>query len=290
MIWTHVPLKANGSWKNQPVRSAQPKYDGIRLMLFAQSDGSVLGFGRDHRPHLEYLSRFPRLHELLPNTLASLRKIPFSSVDGELYVPGQPASAVATALRDKSIPLKYQPFAIPFWNNCSLENALISRVGEAINHYLDVPVESGFEVSELYTEPGFLDMLKKQAKDQGYEGWVLKQSNYKNWFKIKESYTVDAIITGVKEGDGKYLCMVGALIVSVYTPTGELKVIANASGMTDFQREQMTDDHDNNKLIGRVVEIEYQYTGARGKLRHPRFKRFRPDKPASECLLNQLEA
>ena len=37
-------------------------------------------------------------------------------------------------------------------------------------------------------------------------------------------------------------------------------------------------DIDEDKDIGRIVEVEYQRVTRLGKLRHPRFKRWRDDK------------
>jgi ATP-dependent DNA ligase len=59
----------------------------------------------------------------------------------------------------------------------------------------------------------------------------------------------------------------------------ELTEITRVSGMPDEQRL----DIDEKKDLGRVVEVEYQDVGNGGRLIHPRFVRWRDDKPASQC-------
>ena len=47
---------------------------------------------------------------------------------------------------------------------------------------------------------------------------------------------------------------------------------------------------DPKKLFGRVAEIGYQSLGAKGRLKFPKFLRWRDDeKKKNECLIDQLE-
>src|SRR5690606_14492263 len=119
------------------------------------------------------------------------------------------------------------------------------------------------------------------------EGVVLKDANLFNWYKWKPVKTIDVVITDFTEGDGKYLGYIGSLKVSVYDERGSLIEIANVSGMTDLERDEITDLATNGGLLGRVCEVKYQYVGSGGRLRHPRFKCWREDKPAGECKTSQ---
>jgi DNA ligase-1 len=88
--------------------------------------------------------------------------------------------------------------------------------------------------------------------------------------KIKDELSVDVRVTGMKEGSGKYAGMCGALLVD---HRGKM---VRVSGMDDEQREEFWNHP--RRIIGRMVEVEYQNETAHGSLRHPRFKCLRPDK------------
>ena len=106
---------------------------------------------------------------------------------------------------------------------------------------------------------------------------MFKDGNLLNFEKWKPVKTLDAVVTDIKPGKGKYDNQVGALILSV-----EGREVANVSGMSDAERAAMGEHN-----IGQVVEVAYQYVGSKGRLRHPRFIRFRDDKLPEQCLLSQ---
>ena len=90
----------------------------------------------------------------------------------------------------------------------------------------------------------------------------------------------------------------GTILVSTYiekenghkTPA----IIASIAGLTDELRNEMsmTDDEGklilNPKFIGQVVEVDGQSVSARNKrLRHAKLIRFRPDKNAEDCSIEE---
>lgn len=126
-------------------------------------------------------------------------------------------------------------------------------------------------------------------------------------FKIKEEQNdIDLIITAlmdpVKEYTGKelgsweyfddkgypvtkayYYGWKNAIQVSGYK-NGKLTIVGTvASGITDEMKKDMSEHPEN--YIGRVCELQAMSWTADGALRHPRFIRMRPDKPASDCIL-----
>jgi ATP-dependent DNA ligase len=156
-----------------------------------------------------------------------------------------------------------------------------------------------YELEKLQKQLNFklsdgIEIVRKRllelAKKLNYEGFVLKDTQYGKWYKVKHSPSVDCIVTDVSEGkdDKKYSGQVGALVVSLLK-SKKLVEIANVSGMTESERLEMTELWKSKKLMGKVVEVTYQEVGARGRLRHPRFSRFRPDKPVRDCTWDQLE-
>lgn len=132
-----------------------------------------------------------------------------------------------------------------------------------------------------------LDGDKRLAYDQivatGGEGVILKDvgGEYGDsgaWIKVKKYSTIDVVVTGftaAKHGrTGKYVGLLGAIKVSVYTRDGELIEVGRVSGMSDELRVEYSKNPD--ELMGKVVEIRAQEF-AKDRLRHPRFVRARPD-------------
>jgi ATP-dependent DNA ligase len=126
------------------------------------------------------------------------------------------------------------------------------------------------------------------AKELGYEGFVLKKTQFAGWYKVKEVQTIDAIITGIVPGKNQHQGLVGSVVVGLLRD-GKLIPIANAGGMKKAERIRITKMHEQHKLIGLVVAVKYQEVGSQGRLRHPRYDRLRPDKPVNQCTWDQLE-
>lgn len=114
-----------------------------------------------------------------------------------------------------------------------------------------------------------------------YEGTMVKNlcaewtgSRSWAWMKIKEEETIEVVVTGIKEGTGKYVGMCGALICE---HKGRR---VRASGMTDAQRKEFFDKP--KSIIGKMIEVTFQEETESGSLRHIRFKRVRDDKQQKE--------
>ncbi len=126
----------------------------------------------------------------------------------------------------------------------------------------------------------------------GIEGFVFKNGNLLDWHKWKPVKTIDVVVSGFIDGDGKYIGLIGAMACSVYQHVtignrrrSALVEIANVSGMDDRTRILISDDEEGH--LGRVAEVAYQYVGSKGRLRHPRFMRWRDDKSALDCDITQ---
>jgi hypothetical protein len=229
------------------------------------------------------------------------------AVHGELHVMGMTASAVKTALKsgrengwndDLSNRLRFTAFRVVY----------DTKKYHAFNHHCQLR-EWGFHTPMMlprpYTrlimswDPGIvpIDYLDRKARDHKFEGWVIKEQTKEgediSWWKYKCESTVDLFVTGWKEGDGKYLGLVGALICSAVRLNSdgsrETVEVASVSGMTDEERENITEMNDKGELIGQVVEVKFQCVASKGRLRHPRFLRFRDDKLAQECSMSQID-
>ena len=200
---------------------------------------------------------------------------PGTVILGEFWVPGKPSSAVKTAINEQSKELVFTPFAIA---RCApipleeLEQWSVVRANNQLRMWGYTPLDAS-------SRPpfGFQSELPRDC-----EGYVVKLSNLLGWQKWKPVKTVDLIVCGVTEGQGKYTGKIGALRVR----TAEGHEVAQISGMTDLQRDYFT----AISPIGRVVEVQYQEVGSKGRLRFPQFIRTRDDKARSECGVNQDKA
>jgi len=127
---------------------------------------------------------------------------------------------------------------------------------------------------------------KEVARDvwaEGGEGIVLKRSdapysfgkrNY-DLMKIKEEVTLDLLVVGVTQGEGKYAGSLGSLVCK--TKNGN---IHNVSGMTDAERHTWWTNIED--IIDKVIEVKAMKVMPDGSLREPRFKAIRYDKSPSD--------
>lgn len=132
------------------------------------------------------------------------------------------------------------------------------------------------------------DSALAQIWAAGGEGMIIK--NYggvyqqgkrsRSWIKVKAVQTADGVITGFTRGEGKYQDTIGAIVIGQYRNGKFVRKITKISGMTDSVRYEVGSNP--SKYVGHVVEFAYQ-NKTDESYRHPRFKRFRDDKPAREC-------
>jgi ATP-dependent DNA ligase len=130
----------------------------------------------------------------------------------------------------------------------------------------------------------------------------------KGMAKIKRVRTIDAVVVGWRPG--KEEGTVGALILGLYDGP-ELRVVGHCSGLSAAEKKRLVgffaeyesgergsadpsrwSADKNLEWIGLrpelVVEIDFDHVSA-GRIRHgSKLKRWREDKPAAECLYEQL--
>lgn len=219
---------------------------------------------------------------------AQIRKLPAKTIlFGELHLPQGRATDVPRAMKNKDPKLTLTPYAVPVLKGEDLRGLDFEKAMELI-------CDLGFKPPDTHEISLYEDDLEQFylecAEELGIEGFVLKSGHCKGWYRIKPVKTVDLIVTGFKWGNGNFAGLVGALKCSGYNEDGKLEEVASISGMKMDEREGITDLADKDNLEGRIVEVKYGEVGSQGRLFHPRFVRFRDDKPERECVLEQLWA
>ncbi len=248
----------------------EEKIDGWRLVLWKNH---AYGIKQDS------LGRWINKWDKLPLHIQdSATEFP---IDGEIYVPGKEASDVSTGLKHRSEDLKFIGFRLVLEELEPLEHIHTLEDLEIPTPRLLVALDS-FSLYHSLAEISEQILIKK-AKTEKLEGWILKE-RYKipTWWKVKVVDTYDLIVTSLTwplSGRNKIQGWIKSLGCSAYV-AGELKEVANVSGMVDKVRCQVTE-----KDIGRVIEVKANLLASKGRLRHPRFIRWRDDKDAKNCTL-----
>lgn len=173
----------------------------------------------------------------------------------------------------------------------------------------------GKEAKFNYTVVKSFESLFNQFVEDGREGIMVKDldGKYKSGrvsrqnMKVKKKRTYDVVFMGTteptKEYTGKcldtweyfegntpvtkpyYMGWCGGIRFGIYDK-GKLKEIGIAKGLT----EEIMEDIKNNDFAGRVFEVEAQEILESGKLRHPRFFRWRDDKAPKQCNFDSFYA
>lgn len=158
--------------------------------------------------------------------------------------------------------------------------------------------EKGEQYYNAVCEKGFEGVMAKRKDSQYFSG---KRSDV--WLKIKKTTTVDCVIGGFTEGEGKREDYFGALLLGV-NPSPLTYVGKVGTGFTDEEVKNMYimlknieidtspfSEHVKTEKIHyvkpeKVCEVKYQEITNDNKLRAPVFLRLRPNKPPENCFLD----
>lgn len=234
-----------------------------------------------------------------------------TAIEGELVWPGHRATQVPEALKSHRGELRFTAFAMPFvaGRSCGTlrnQRATLRHRGVALSRI--IPVGDASTAVHHYSA----EALARVAEFHKLEGLVVKACCVEEplWFKVKGEATDDVVVLDSVDANfgltGKFDGQVGSLVVGVACrecapgaeskghecwefPFGRVREVAQVGGMEDAERLEMTARRDD--LPGRVCEIKFQRVGAKGRLRHPRFVRWRDDeKQARECVGDEVHA
>lgn len=224
----------------------QRKLDGTRCIIIKEGNNVWL-MGRSWKS--DFSPRFPEI-------VAEVRKLPVKNVvlDSELtfFKPGTDIDVFLTALALPETKKGYIAKAMVF-DILYIEGRSVKREPFAERQYIlkDVIPKRLRHVEIVKTVRGRKKKVaywKEIVKGKHGEGVILKLEGSKyiemkpdaprgrEWLKVKEKNTDEAIILGYTHGTGVRKGTFGALILGQYDKQGRLRLVGKTSGFTDVQR------------------------------------------------------
>lgn len=316
-----MEARTSESWPSGRL-AYEPKWDGFRVL--AWSPPVVRLDSRNEKPLLRYFPELePALRQLPDGTLVDGEVVVV--VDGvtdfdALQQRIHPADSRITMLAEET------PSELVAFDLLALEGRDLRaepfeerrRLLEGLAAGLDAPWHLTPSTTDAEVARGWFD----EFESAGCDGIIVKDlddayvSGKRAMKKIKHRRTVDVVVGGFREhkDGGK----IGSLLLGLYDADGELSFIGHCSGFPDVDRveiferfSELAADESFGEGVrvpgaesrwssgknldwtpvvpGVVVEVSYdQLEGDR--FRHAtRFHRWRPDKEAESCTMDQLE-
>lgn len=280
----------------QPYYLAQPKIDGNRALAWVSPTLKTVRFySRTGRP-ITSLDHFaPDLLKLCDSLNRPVvfdgeaAGIEFNQSSGQIRQQSGTAVGVKYHIFDFMDAEVFTGVASP---PCLLRYSELEELFRRADIYGNHKFEN-IQLIENHQVRGLteIEVHYKRWREQGLEGAIIKDptapyelKRSHAWLKMKDLIDVDVPIVDIIEGTGKYVGMMGALVVRLETGV-QCKV---GTGFSDEQRREIWDHWHNEgvppfghpALKGQIIEVHAHEWTPDGSLRHPRFIRFRPDKDA----------
>ena len=305
------PMYFNDKWV------LEPKLDGVRFRFFLGAKANTLNTGRRSVKNFAYIERadqFPHLRDAVVPLLAG------TIIDGELMPPAGVSSimtgvrkgkeewtkgplntvmslvgsapARAIQLQKEYGPAVFMAFDIMALNGESMMHQPLHVRREALDNAVTLLQERTKCVQIVeQLEPSAESILL--CVENGFEGAMLKRresiyvpgKRLADWQKVKTMSAGDFFIIGSNPGTGKNEGKIGSLQVA-YWDDDKPVYCADVGGLTDSFRHQLTDPVTGGvrtEWINTVIEVMAQGVTKNRRLRHPHFKRTRPDKTPLDC-------
>lgn len=302
----------------------EPKWDGFRAVAWGGRRPRL--DSRNGRPLLRYFPELlPALEQLPEGTIVDAEIVVV--VDGvtdfdALQLRVHPAAS-RVALLSTATPAELVAFdlladrgedlrSLPYEDRRARLKEVVGGVG--LPWHL-TPMTTDFDTASRWF---------RAFEAAGCDGIICKRidgpylEDQREWVKWKHRRDCDCVVGGYrvhKDGD-----KIGSILLGLYNQAGELHFVGHCSGFSDEDRvailgqlEQIRSDEsfgggDYVRVPGQesrwsagkdlawiavepgvVVQVSYDQL-ENGRFRHAtRFERWRPDKPAEECTIDQLE-
>ncbi|WP_454085983.1 ATP-dependent DNA ligase [Georgenia sp. Marseille-Q6866] len=302
-------LDASSEW------AVEMKWDGVRAVVLVE-DGAVRLVGRSGREVTDTYPELAGLAECVDARTAVL--------DGEIVAltdTGRPdfgllqqriqladARAIARAAEEN-------PVRLMLFDAISVDGtSLLRRTYDERREVLEEAVDPGgcalVEIPPAFD--GDLEAAVAASRQWQLEGVVAKRrdSAYtpgrrsRSWLKIKHASTQEAVVVGWRPGQGNRAGKVGSLLLAL-PDDGELRYIGRVgTGFSErdaarWAKELGREERKTAPLEvprpeardarwvtpRRVAEVEFAEWTSTGRLRHPRWRGWRPDKEPADVVL-----
>lgn len=253
---------------DETVNYAQVKRDGYRLKITRNPAGVVRVWTRRPQDWTRLVRALPRAKPLWE------RLNERCTLHAEVWCPTVPATSVITMVKAADPIVRISVFSVERVDALGDSSTLTDAALWCAKHGLDfVPYykRGTRDVGCLGTFTSKADLPRATGDVEGY---VFKNFNKqgtddkRNWRKWCAVRTATLVVVGTIAGKGKYRGKVGSLVLADRSGT----TLCSAGGFTDLQREALSDLD-----IGRCVEVAFKGVASKGRLRMPRFRRFRDD-------------
>lgn len=290
--------------------SYEPKYDGFRAIAFVDGD-DVLLQSRGSKPLTRYFPelRFPPGRYVLDGEIVIDSEITGAAEDQDFNALQQrihPAESRIKLLSEQT-PARYIAFDLLAVEDESLLDVSFSER----RRRLEQLALDGISLTPTVDDPAAAEPWMHRG-----EGVMAKDvrapyspGKRTNMVKVKRLRTIDAVIAGYRPG--KEPGTVGALILGLYEPDGELRVVGHSSGFRAAEKRALRErlkpyetgergsadpsrwkaDKELEWIALRpelVVEVTFDHVSG-GRIRHgTRILRWREDKSPRDCGIEQL--
>ena len=289
----------------------EPKWDGFRAIAFVDGDTAYLQ-SRNGKPLSRYFPEvvFPEGRYVLDGELV-IHGTSDDPLNVEFDLLGQRVHPAVSRIERLSV--ETPAVFVAFDLLADGDEVLMDRPYEERRAALETRVSGPVELTPMVRTPE-----EAETWLRGAEGVVAKElaapyvpGSRAHMLKIKRLRTADAVVVGWRPG--KEEGTLGALILGFYDEDGELRVVGHTSGFTAKQKRELPGTlapyetgergagEPSRWSAGRdlewvglrpelVVEITYDHVSD-GRIRHgAKLVRWRDDKPAAECTIDQLDA
>lgn len=266
-------------YSGQPIRVIEVKADGHSISIDTRDELRVLTKNRKD------ITRKLMMHPLIWETLSELGSGSFFLA--ELHAPGIPATSVPTLINSGDTRLQMMTFAAPYVHDHDMREEPIPYIHNVIAELGMTPPT----IQKCWQDPVSLseDLQKEllaEAVARRIEGWVCKLHHMEGWYKLKPVKTVDAFVIGTETStEASHYGGLKSIAVAVWNGKHIEEIASVGSGFEQEYRMSV----DRKSLMYKVAEVAYDCVAADGKLRFPRFIRWREDKDWRQCTKDQLK-
>lgn len=285
---------------------AQPKYDGERMLIHIEKGGNVYctsrRFSKKTNRYMENQDKLPILQQIFKDW-----PYEYTVIDCECYSKDwSTVVGILHSLPERAIELQKENtarFAVfdclyfdgkdlreeSYWTRSAYAQ-FVTNIDYEPLHFVKFMNEFALpdEASNfaLIHSKEQVEKFMTSAINCGFEGIVLKSFERKYYdkgasIKCKKFETVDCIIVGYQQGNGKYSNSIGALEIGYYDEEkDEFIKISKVNCGSDAEREEFNQNRE--KYLHTIVEVKCQEITEKS-LRHPVFIRKREDKDYRMC-------